>query len=85
MYLEAYAYYNRYVLEPLVDMLRLIHTPSHAHYYLIHISQHIPKSQVEKLEFFAKISSLKDIEEKTLLAETWFLELMLEQEKIEVI
>jgi len=84
MYLEAYAYYNIYVLEPLIDMLRLIHTPSHAHYYLIHISQHITKSEVKKLEFFAKISSLKDIDEKMHLAETWFLELMLELEKLEI-
>jgi predicted nucleotidyltransferase len=39
-YLEAYAYYNRYVLEPLIDLLRLIYTPAYANYYLIHISQH---------------------------------------------
>jgi predicted nucleotidyltransferase len=77
MYLEAYAYYNKYVLEPLIDMLRLIYTPSHAHYYLIHISQHIPKSEVKKLEFFAKISSLEDISERIPLAETWFSELKL--------
>lgn len=84
MYLEAYAYYNRYVLEPLIDMLRMIYTPSHAHYYLIHISKHIPKSEVKKLEFFAKISSLKDIDEKMQLAETWFLELLIELKKSEV-
>ncbi len=77
MYLEAYAYYNKYVLEPLIDMLRLIYTPSHADYYLIHISQHIPKSEVKKLEFFAKLSSLEDISEKIPLAEAWFSELML--------
>jgi hypothetical protein len=84
MYLEAYAYYNRYVLEPLIDMLRLKYTPSHADYYLIHISQHIPKSEVKKLEFFAKISSLKDIDEKMSLAKTWFLELMRELKKSEI-
>lgn len=85
MYLEAYAYYNRYVLEPLIDMLRLIYTPAHAHYYLIHISQHIPQSEVKKLEFFAKITSLEDVAEKTKLAESWFMELMNALEKSQVI
>jgi predicted nucleotidyltransferase len=72
MYLEAYAYYNKYVLEPLIDMLRLIYTPAHADYYLIHISQHIPEQAVKKLEFYAKVSSLEDIAEKTKSAESWF-------------
>jgi predicted nucleotidyltransferase len=76
LYLEAYAYYNRYVLEPLIDMLRLIYTPSHAHYYLIHISQHIPQFQAKKLESFAKISSLQDIAENIESAESWFADLM---------
>ena len=75
-YLEAYAYYNRYVLEPLIDILRLIYTPAHQDYYLIHISQHIPKNEVEKLEQFAKISTLEDIAAKTKLAENWFKELL---------
>ncbi len=63
-YLEAYAYYNRYVLEPLIDLLRLIYTPAHADYYLIHISQHIPVLERDRLEYFAKIDSLDDIAEK---------------------
>jgi len=71
-YLEAYAYYNRYVLEPLIDLLRLLYTPAHADYYLVHISQHIPRAEKEKLEFFAQISSLKDIREKIPQAGEWF-------------
>ncbi|MPN00462.1 hypothetical protein SDC9_147657 [bioreactor metagenome] len=76
MYLEAYAYYNRYVLEPLINVLRMIYTPAHAHYYLIHISQHLPKNEVEKLQFFAQVSSLKDIEDKIPQAKIWFSELV---------
>lgn len=76
MYLEAYAYYNKYVLEPLIHVLRMIYTPAHAHYYLIHISQHLPKSEVEKLQFFAQVSSLKDIEDKIPQAKIWFSELV---------
>jgi predicted nucleotidyltransferase len=75
-YLEAYAYYNRYVLEPLIDVLRLIYTPAHAHYYFVHISQHIPAQERERLEYFAQISSLDDILKKIPKAGEWFDELI---------
>ncbi len=75
-YLEAYAYYNRYVLEPLIDLLRLIYTPAHTSYYLIHISQHIPSWEREKLEYFAQIGTLSDIGEKIPQAGQWFDELI---------
>lgn len=64
------------MLEPLIHVLRMIYTPAHAHYYLIHISQHLPKIEVEKLQFFAQISTLKDIEDRIPLAEVWFSELV---------
>ncbi|MCL2321622.1 MAG: hypothetical protein FWC47_05880 [Oscillospiraceae bacterium] len=80
-YLEAYAYYNRYVLEPLIDLLRLIYTPAYAYYYLIHISQHIPQTEMEELQCFAKIASIEDIAEKMPLAGKWFDELV---ERIEL-
>ena len=75
-YLEAYAYYNRYILEPLINLLRLIYTPSHADYYLIHISRHIPEQERKRLEYFAKISSFEDITEKIKPAEIWISELL---------
>ncbi len=75
-YLEAYAYYNRYVLEPLIDLLRLIYTPAHANYYLIHISQHIPEAQRKRLEYFAQIGTLEDMAEKIPQAGQWFDELI---------
>jgi len=74
-YLEAYAYYNRYALEPLIDLLRLIYTPAHAEYYLIHITQHIPSDEWERLEYFAQIASLDDIAKKISQAGEWFDEL----------
>jgi len=74
-YLEAYAYYNRYALEPLIDLLRIIHTPAHTDYYLIHISHHIPQIKKEKLEYFAQISSIEDIASKLSQAGKWFDEL----------
>lgn len=75
-YLEAYAYYNRYVLEPLVNVLRIIYTPAYAYNHMIHITHHIPKSEAEKLAYFAQVSSLDDIELKTQSAGKWFKELV---------
>ena len=80
-YLEAYAYYHRYMLEPLIDLLRLMYTPTHADFYYCHISQHIPKAERERLEYFAQIGSLEDIAEKIPKAGAWFDELA---ERVEI-
>jgi len=74
-YLEAYAYYNRYVLEPIIDLLRLIYTPAYADYHLVHISQHIPEAERKRLEYFARTNSIDDIAEKVPQAGKWFDEL----------
>jgi predicted nucleotidyltransferase len=76
LYLEAYAYYNRYVFEPLIYILPLIYTPANADYYLVHISQHIPEQELNRLEYFARIPSMEYIERKTYEAETWLRELL---------
>jgi len=75
LYLEAYAYYNKYVLNPLIDLLRLLHTPANTDYYLVHISHHIPAVEREKLEWFAQVTSLADIEARLTPAREWFTEL----------
>lgn len=80
LYLEAYAYYNRYVFEPLVDLLRLIYTPANADYYLVHISHHIPDDKLKRLEYFAQINSLEAMEKRIPEAEDWFKELVEEVE-----
>ena len=74
-YLEAFAYYNEYVLDPLIDLLQIIHNPIHADYGLVHISRNIPTVERERLEYFAQISSLNDIEKKIPQAGKWFDEL----------
>jgi len=75
-YLEAYAYYNCYVLAPLIDLLRLIHTPAYADWYLVHISRHIPPCDRARLEYFAQVGSIDDIAERIALAGQWFDELV---------
>jgi hypothetical protein len=77
-YAEAYAYYNKYVVDPLINILRLNYTPAHADCYLVHISSHMPLEVVRKLENFLKIASLEDIEVNIPLAQKWFEELLIE-------
>jgi predicted nucleotidyltransferase len=75
-FLEAFANYNCYILESLIDLLRLIYTPTHAHYRYAHISRHIPESERVKLEYFVQVKSLDDIAVKIPQAEKWFDELV---------
>lgn len=74
-YPEAHIYYHRYVVEPLVDLLRLIHTPANADYHMIHISHHIPQEDLARLTPFLKISTLEQMEDMIPKAQAWFAEM----------
>ncbi len=76
-YLEAYMKYIENIAEPLVVISRLIYTPRHYYYKLCHITNHLPKDEVNKLEPLFKVSSFKDIENNLNIAEN----LLYENEK----
>ncbi len=71
-YLEALAYYHKHVLDPLVMLLRIIHTPLIADYGPIHISKHLPQESLQKLEKMYQTSSLDDLKKRLQEAELWF-------------
>ena len=77
-YLEAFAYYNKTVLEPLVELLRILHTPLIREYHLVHISDHLPKNKVGQVEKLYRITSLEDISQNLKFAENMFMEAMKE-------
>ncbi len=77
-YLEAFAYYNKNVLEPLVELLRICHTPIIREYHLVHISDHLPKDKVAQVEKLYRITSLDDIAQNLEQAENMFAEAMKE-------
>lgn len=62
-YLEAYMKYMENVLEPLVQIVRLIYTPRHYDYGLCHISNHLSNEVVEELEKLYQVNCLQDIED----------------------
>lgn len=77
-YLEAYKKYIENIAEPLVVISRLIYTPRHYDYKLCHITNHLPKDEVNKLESLFKVSSFGDIEKNLEIADS----LLEEYEKI---
>ena len=74
-FLEATAYYGKYVCDPLVTMARLLHTPRHYEYHLVHITDHLPTSLVKRLEMLHAVSSLADMESHLPVANALFAEL----------
>lgn len=71
-YLEAFAYYEKYVCQPIVTLFRLIYTPRHSEYGLVHISDHLPKDVVKRIEDLYRVKELIDIEKKLALADEMF-------------
>ncbi len=72
---EAFVYYQKYVVEPLVFTLRRKYTPTKIWYYMVHISDHIPQTEVEKLNRILQVSDVKDILANLSFAEEWYQEL----------
>lgn len=75
VFAESYAYYNKYVIEPLVMLLRLKYTPLYPYHYLLHISMHMPRAIVDRLEKLIQVKSLDEMERSMREAEEWYQEL----------
>lgn len=71
-YLEAFAYYQKYACQPIVNLLRIAYTPRHIEYGLVHISDHLPREIVDKVELLYKVSTLDDIKNNLHYAEKLF-------------
>jgi hypothetical protein len=71
-FLEALVYYHRWILQPLVELLRIKYMPLAHDYYLVHVSDHLPKNVVKKIEDLYKVTSVKDIGKKINRAITLF-------------
>jgi hypothetical protein len=63
-FLECLAYYHRYVLEPLVEALRLRYVPLDHDFGLVHISRHLPAAVVAELEELYKVTSVEDVADR---------------------
>jgi hypothetical protein len=71
-FLEALAYYRRFVLEPLVELLRLQHAPHKSDYGLKHIHRDLLPDIVRKLETLHSVTSCEDIGSRMAAAAAMF-------------
>ena len=71
-FLESIMYYNRWVLEPLVELLRIKYIPRKREYFFKHIRRDLPKEVVDQLENLVKTESLEDMKEKIEMASKLF-------------
>ena len=63
-FLEAMMYYQKWILEPLVELLRIKYIPRKRDYHFKHISRDLPKEVVRQLEDLCKIQSMEEIKQK---------------------
>lgn len=63
-FLEAFGYYQRWLLEPLIEVLRMQYTPLHPDYFIVHISRHLPTPVLRRLEALFQVNSVAEIETK---------------------
>jgi hypothetical protein len=71
-FLEAWGYYHKWLLTPLIELLRMKYTPHHPDYFIVHISRHLPADVLARLEDLFKINSVTEIEAKSREALAFF-------------
>ena len=71
-FLEAFGYYEKWLLTPLIEVLRMQYTPLHPDYFIVHISRHLPNHVLRRLEGLFKVNSVAEIERKRTEAFTFF-------------
>ena len=67
-YLECFMEYEKQILKPIVTIARIIYTPYIYDYELCHISRHLPKDIVKKIELLYKVNSFEEIEKNIFTA-----------------
>jgi hypothetical protein len=81
-FLESLIYYQKYVLSPLVEVLRIIYTPFQADCFLVHASRDFPAEVVLTLEKLYGVKTVQEIAERIKLADEMFRNAVSEAEVI---
>ncbi|MDQ0917063.1 aminoglycoside 6-adenylyltransferase [Paenibacillus sp. V4I5] len=72
LFLESLIYYQKFVLNPLVDVLRILYTPFQADCFLVHATRDFPAEVVLTLENLYGAKTVQDIAERIILVEELF-------------
>ena len=68
-YIEAITLYQEYVVDPIIEIARLVYTPRIYNYGTCHISRHLPKSEIKKIERLFQNRNLDDLKKNVKYAE----------------
>lgn len=82
LFLESLIYYQKYVLHPLVEVLRIVHTPFQADCFLVHASRDFPAEVVSVLEILYGVKTVEEIADNIDLANQLFDEAVAEAENM---
>ncbi len=77
-FLEALNYYYSFVLEPLVELLRIKYEPTKYNFGLKHIERDLPNDMLSEIEDLYKISSINEITVKMKKANKLFSKIIFE-------
>jgi len=84
-FLEALKYYHSFILDPLVELLRLRYEPTKREFGLKHIERDLPKDILHTIEDLYKVNSTSEISTKSQKANELFFEVLKEVEKENII
>lgn len=82
LFLESLIYYNKFVLNPFVDVLRIIHTPFQADCFLVHATRDFPHEVVSILEDLYGVRTVEDIAERITLVDQLFFKAVADAETL---
>lgn len=71
---EAFAFYYSFTLRPLVELLRIMHSPSHHDFYTRFVYHDLPREIANRLEGLFFVMGTDDLTAKRVEAERWFLQ-----------
>jgi len=72
--LEALDYYRAFVLNPLVEVLRMRHGPLHYSFGTRYVHRELPGEVIARLERLAYVADAVDLRTKFAEGSAWFLE-----------
>lgn len=77
-FLETFGYYEKWLLVPLIEIVRMKYTPLHPDYFIVHISRHLPEAILRRLEDLFKVNSVAEIGMKSKAALIFFDEIIVQ-------
>lgn len=80
-FLEALSYYHSFILDPLVELLRIKHEPTKREFGLKHVERDLPKNVLRELEDLYKVDLTPEISTKSQKANELFFKVLKEVEK----